>query len=137
LIDLHLTDPPVIDRETLRERMAAIDKREQGLSQARSEIQERMRQHEVATANLATIEHLCTVARRGLATAPIEEQRQWIEALQLRGVVDGDGRRIFFKGVIGTFVLSLAERAERKGEDNSRYCTERLDVIIAYGIVGF
>lgn len=112
LLDLHLAD--LVDRETLQERLAVLNKKQEIVEAGKAELLERMKDRDLTIANKQAIERLCNMAREGLELLTFQDKREFLEALEIRGLVE-DGR-IVLSGLIKDTVLTFAHSSGNSGK---------------------
>lgn len=111
LIDLYLSEG--IDRASYDERLAMVKKKADALLSSEAEILERQDQRKKAQASIETIEQLVQLARDGLPKFDYEDRRAFLEAINLRCVMDD--MKVRMEGLITDRTLDLAEKQAEQG----------------------
>ncbi len=104
----------VIDIAQLQERLDITRKQRGGLQTLRADIEKRMAQRANAKASRAKVEELCKHSQRGLHLLPYAEKREYLQALEVKGTVDGD--KLLITGIIQDIVLSLNDKHEAESD---------------------
>ena len=89
LIDLYTHK--AITLAKFQERRAHIEDRRLGVENSLQEIQGRVVAREEAIAHLETVQEWCALVREGIEVFDFEQKRRTLEALRVRGRVNGDG----------------------------------------------
>jgi hypothetical protein len=103
LVDLYLSDG--IERQPYDKRMHDISKRRDSINVSRNAIVARATERKQAQANAELVEELCRSAQLGLPYVDYAEKQHFLEAMNMRGEVDG--RSVHITGLVTDAILSL------------------------------
>jgi site-specific DNA recombinase len=142
MLDAYAQD--VIALDVLRQRLAAIQKKQDALTDARAELLERMERRKTATATAEAVKEYCAQVREGMARAAangngngnaggVDYRRAFLEMLETEIVVDLDSGELHIRGIInGT--LPLFEEPGGDGGGGGSSLLRSTDAHSAYAI---
>jgi site-specific DNA recombinase len=103
LLDLHMAD--LVDRDTLRERMEIIKKKQEAVQTGKVEIVQRMKARDNSQGSIEDIEALCRRVQKGLPNLDFDDKRAFLEAAQVQ--IAAMGNQISITGLITDAILSV------------------------------
>lgn len=130
MLDLYTEDR--ITKDVLQERLSAIQKRAESLSQTKTEILERIERRKSATATTEALKEYCRLVREGSKRAAsnpqsIDYRREFLEILETQVLIDSE--RIHISGIING-VLPLFDAEPRLLCSNHEHRLSGVDEVV-------
>jgi site-specific DNA recombinase len=106
--DLDLYDSDIIDKETLRERMAVVREKQADLARSKAEVTARLVKWEQGPGGEERIAELVELAKIGFPNFTFADRRRFLEGMDVKLKLDGN--KVTITGLITDRTLTIADR---------------------------